>query len=261
MQSEFLDAIQDPHWVSGKDLEQRFPDLVHELTDESKSRFFIYRSSYWARVTVSLARSIYKPASDIVGEEGMIFVLRQYFSVHRPSEELMTDAARGLPCFLRLASSAPWASGCGDVRWLADVVDYCHLRWQLLWADDARGRGPIFDDTSLEHGLAGPAGLLQSGFPLDQLLAFSDASSGFSVAVDWGRPQTLMLCRVGVSDVVVLVVPSAAVSLARALTEGLTLDQAMEQLHEPEAGWQTHELDGVRSFVAQLAQGGLLTPR
>lgn len=284
LQSAFLDAVHDEQWRSADDMAIRHPSLAHELTPATRHRFFIYRSSYWARVTTSLARSVYAPAAEVLGYEFVVHLLRAYFLEYPPHHEMLDRAAWYLVDFCRGSSL------CADCPWAADLFGYCDIRWRLLAAPEPQatealkarlGLSPAEADMTksswadaneaslLGARLVGPAAVIRSAYPLADLLGLgewrvsADPLPGEQKRIDLARAQSVLLCRK--DSLTLLRVPvepmtvAAVLSFAEALAEGLNLAEALGRAEGLAAAGADETLirEGLQSFVTSLAREGL----
>ncbi|NBW82656.1 DUF2063 domain-containing protein, partial [bacterium] len=93
-------------------------------------RFEAYQGSYLGRVTSNLSSTLFEACEKVFGKEFVQQVLAAFFKEHPPTADILTNAAAGLPDFLRSQQFSR------EALLFADLVDVSLQRWRVLTGDD-----------------------------------------------------------------------------------------------------------------------------
>lgn len=194
------------------------------LTPESASRVCVYRDGYYARVTQTLAATIFERAAELFGKDYIQGLIGRYLAQHPSTSAIMSEAVAGLPNGV----SAPHERG---------VLALGLARWQVLIGNDPEPAAPLNDPQAIF--LAKNHALIESSAPLFSLWTCREG------VVD-DRSESVLIYK---SSAVTLEMASIAPELlpfVRALSTGVCLEASLALIP-----------DGCEAFltalIAQLA--------
>jgi uncharacterized protein len=252
LQSQFVKYIQSPNTPNSG--QTPWPLFLQSLEPGFEKALPVYRTCYFARVTSTLANTLFESASSLVSKEVLCGIVGRYLEQFPATQPNILDLARAVPIFaetlLDVSENAPW---------LPDFLQLCLIRWDTLVhtldpPQEGTASNALLNSDSWEQlSLVPHVSMFASNHPIYDLWLMAEEGSvtteGIGIeqtcvsaqqlpngynAVFVGKPEknSLVMCRV----------PELLVPFATKLISGATLLESVSELEshsknlQPEKG-------------------------
>lgn len=258
-------AGQDPfkyqrdfvEWLVALD-ERRGSDspVAEVVMEQFLYRLEAYQGSYLGRVTANLSSTLFEACEKIFEKEFVQQVLAAYFKEHPPMASVLTEAANGLPDFLRAQKMTR------EALLFADLVEVSLLRWKVLTGKDPVAVAPSPSTPLSEVHLVGCSAYVPASGQHDLFSAWEFSAEVFAK----GIPEEIFENRVGALiakisplEFTLVAVPAPLHRLAEILVDGGSVEDAVSGLVADAAGSDSGLPELLQSFLAKITSSGLMT--
>gem|GEM_PF-5528811 len=262
-QAEFLRGVQSPH---GTEHELAGTGLWSDLEAATRHRLEVYRTGHYARVSYTLADTLFERASALLSREVMAGILGRFFEAHPASAPNLVAASEGVAKFAKMLDDV------SEHPWIPDFLTLCERRWAVLTGPDpspATLHTAASTESSTEAGAESvphPAcSKLQANhfFLASEFAVFSlwnaaddeiaDIPSG---SLDACVPQAMLLFKSSALTLENVLVPQDFFPFVQALSNGSTLLDAIDALDSQAVDPEALDAAAFGAFVTSLAARG-----
>jgi hypothetical protein len=219
-------------------------------------RLEAYQGSYLGRVTSNLSTTLFEVCEKIFDKDFVQQVLAAYFKEHPPTADILTNAAGGLPAFLRAQQSTR------EALLFADLVDVSLLRWNVLTGHDPVLVAPKSTSPLSEVYLVGASAYVPASGQHDLFAAWGCSAD----ACEAGIPECVFEAQVGVLiakpsplEFSLVAVPGPLHLLAEILVNGGSVEDAVNGLAADDAANEEQLPQLLQIFLSKLTSSGLMT--